>query len=154
MLKDQFWHLLQPQRLKISSTDLSRITTVSPSQVRYWERKGYLHAEQGQTGQKHYFSLPAVFQASIIKHFLNKGYTLRMAVQKEHQHRRDGQVFRQFLTDRIMAIPQTGIGKGVIKLGPLADDSNQEVYAQVEINGKTTLHLRSLKKRKQAHRWP
>lgn len=148
MLGDQFRHLLEENRLKISLTELSKVTKVSTSQARYWDRKGYIHSLQGKQGKKHYFTISAVLQTLTIKHFLDQGYTLKMAVNKEHNHQKGGKVFRHFITDRVMDIPQAGLDKGVVSLGPLDDDPTKEVYAQVTKNGQTSLHVKTKSKRR------
>ncbi|WP_373841596.1 MerR family transcriptional regulator [Limosilactobacillus sp.] len=128
-------------QLKISLTELAKETGVSPRQVRYWERKGYIKSEQNQQNANHRFSLVTIFQVAIIKYFLDQGYTLTAAVQKERQRRENMAVFKQFIGDRITNVRQLGEHSGEVELGPLTDDPTKEVYALVK-NGQTSLHLR------------
>lgn len=148
MLGNQFRHLLKENQIKISLTELAKVTRISTSQARYWDRKGYIHSLQGKQGKKHYFTLPTVLQTLTIKHFLDQGYTLKKAISKEQKHQKGGKVFQQFITNRVMATPQTNLGKGVVNLGQLDDDPSKEVFAQVNKNGQTSLHVRPKTKRR------
>ena len=85
---NQVRKMIVSKQLKVSMTEVSRVTGVSTSQLRYWEKKGYIQSEQDDQNKNHYFSLPTIFQAFTIKLFLDQGYTLTMAVKKE-QHRRE-----------------------------------------------------------------
>lgn len=141
-LGKQFREIFKSDDIKIGMTELAKVTGVSPSQLRYWERKGFIHSQQDQQNKNHHFSLMTAYQVRTIKFFLDQGYTLQMAVQKEQQRRALGKVFRHFIADRIRSIEQDPDGDGLVMLGRLDDDPTKEVYARVDRDGKTTLHLR------------
>lgn len=140
-MKKFFRERIIKSNLKVNLTDLSKVTDASPSQIRYWERKGYIKSEQDQENKNHKYSIMTVIQVGMIKFYLDRGYTLPMAVKKEHEHRETGRLIRHFFADRIYGITQTGKFCGEIDLGPLADDANSHVIANVDEEG-TTLHLR------------
>lgn len=141
MLKDHFRHLLGSNKLKITMTELAHVTGVSTSQIRYWERKGYITSTQDEKNKNHQFNLPTIFQVATIKYFLDQGFTLTMAVTKEHQRRELSKIFRRFIIDRIEDVKQVDDQVGEVSLGKLADDPTKEVYAQVSKDG-TTIHIR------------
>lgn len=141
-LEKQFREIFKSNDIKIGMTELAKVTGVSPSQLRYWERKGFIHSQQDQQNKNHHFSLMTAYQVRTIKFYLDQGYTLQVAVQKEHERRTLGKVFRHFITDRIQSIDQDDNGDGLVMLGKLDDDPTKEVYARVDQDGKTTLHLR------------
>lgn len=141
-LGKQFREIFKSNDIKIGMTELAKVTGVSPSQLRYWERKGFIHSQQDQQNKNHHFSLMTAYQVRTIKFYLDQGYTLQVAVQKEHERRILGKVFRHFITDRIQSIDQDDNGNGLVMLGKLDDDPTKEVYARVDQDGKTTLHLR------------
>lgn len=144
-VSSQIRKLITEDKLKVSMSELSRVTGVSPSQIRYWEHKGYISSQQNEQNQNHYYTMATLIKVYVIKYFLDQGYTLSGAVEKERSRRMTNQFFRQFMLDRVLAIKQTGDDTGEISLGPLSDDPSLEVYARVE-NGKTSLHLRPLRK--------
>ncbi|WP_288657872.1 MerR family transcriptional regulator [uncultured Limosilactobacillus sp.] len=141
-LGKQFREIFKSNDIKIGMTELAKVTGVSPSQLRYWERQGFIHSQQDQQNKNHHFSLMTAYQVRTIKFYLDQGYTLQVAVQKEHERRTLGKVFRYFITDRIQSIDQDDNGDGLVMLGKLDDDPTKEVYARVDQDGKTTLHLR------------
>ena len=125
-------------------SEVARVTRVSTSQLRYWEKKGYIKSEQDEQNKNHYFSFPTIFQVLTIKVFLDQGFTLAMAVKKERKRRELHKIFTRFITDGIKEVEQTGEDSGEVKLGPLAEDSTKEVYAVID-GDKTSLHIRDHK---------
>lgn len=142
-LGKQFREIFKSNDIKIGMTELAKVTGVSPSQLRYWERKGYIHSQQDQQNKNHHFSLLTAYQVRTIKFYLDEGYTLQVAVQKEQQRRALGKTFRRFIEERIESIDQDVDGDGLVMLGQLDDDPTKEVYARVDQDGKATLHLRN-----------
>ena len=143
-LGKQLRAIFKSEDIKIGLSELTKVTGASPSQVRYWERKGYIHSEQDQENKNHRFNLMAVYQVRTIKFYLDQGYTLQVAVQKEQKRRALGKIFHLFITNRVKEIKLTDDGCGEVRLGTLEEDPTQEVYAQVDQDDKTTMHLRPL----------
>ncbi|GGI63452.1 MerR family transcriptional regulator [Limosilactobacillus caviae] len=144
-LSEQIRKMIVSKQLKISMSEVSRVTGVSTSQLRYWERKGYISSDQDEQNKNHYFSFPTIFQVFTIKVFLDQGFTLTTAVKKEQERCELHKIFTRFITDCIMEIKQTGEKQGEVKLGPLAEDPTKEVYAVIT-DDKTSLHVRDRNK--------
>ncbi|MCH3921296.1 MerR family transcriptional regulator [Limosilactobacillus sp.] len=140
-LTQRFRRLFVNSNLRISMTELAKETGVSPRQIRYWERKGYIHSDQDAENANHRFGLVTICRVITIKYFLDQGYTLAKAAEYEQQHRLTMKIFRQFLADRIENIQQVDSDSGEVDLGPLDDDPTQEVYALIK-DGQTSIHLR------------
>ncbi|MDE6948308.1 MerR family transcriptional regulator [Lactobacillus reuteri] len=136
--------MIASKQLKISMSEVARVTGVSTSQLRYWEKKGYIKSEQDEQNKNHYFSFSTIFQVLTIKVFLDQGFTLAMAVKKERKRRELHKIFTRFITDGIKEVEQTGEDSGEVKLGPLAEDSTKEVYAVID-SDKTSLRIRDHK---------
>lgn len=145
MLKEHFRRMIKDNKLRISMSELARVTGVSTSQLRYWERKGYISSRQDDKNKNHYFGLLTMFRVFTIKYFLDQGYTLAGAVQKEEQRRALGWIFREFFADQIKDVKELDDQRGEVDLGPLADNPNTEVYAIVDKDG-THLHCRPVSK--------
>ena len=47
-ITEEFRKMFVHEKLRISMSELSQAANVSPSQIRYWERKGYIASEQDQ----------------------------------------------------------------------------------------------------------
>ena len=127
-LSEKIRKMIASKQLKISMSEVARVTGVSTSQLRYWEKKGYIKSEQDEQNKNHYFSFPTIFQVLTIKVFLDQGFTLAMAVKKERKRRELHKIFTRFITDGIKEVEQTGEDSGEVKLGSLAEDSTKEVY--------------------------
>ncbi|KRL28051.1 transcriptional regulator [Limosilactobacillus frumenti DSM 13145] len=140
-LAERFRQMMSQHNLRITMSQLSEMTGVSPSQLRYWEKKHYIRSEQGEKNQNHLFPIQMLYRVCTIKFFLDQGYTLTNAVQKAEAHRESIKLFRQFVADQQLHVNQTGPNKAEISIGKIAEDPETEVYAT--INGdKTELHLR------------
>ena len=143
-LSEKIRKMIASKQLKISMSEVARVTGVSTSQLRYWEKKGYIKSEQDEQNKNHYFSFTKIFQVLTIKVFLDQGFTLAMAVKKERKRRELHKIFTRFITDGIKEVEQTGEDSGEVKLGPLAEDSTKEVYAVID-SDKTSLRIRDHK---------
>lgn len=132
--------MISAGNLKVSMSEMARVAGVSTSQLRYWDRKGFIKSEQDEQNKNHYFSLRMLFQVCTIKMYLDQGYTLAVAVQKERERRKYHGIFKQFIVDRVMGISEHD-GCGEIDLGPLSDEPSKKVVAVVE-NGQTRLKLK------------
>ena len=143
-LSEKIRKMIASKQLKISMSEVARVTGVSTSQLRYWEKKGYIKSEQDEQNKNHYFSFSTIFQVLTTKVFLDQGFTLAMAVKKERKRRELHKIFTRFITDGIKEVEQTGEDSGEVKLGPLAEDSTKEVYAVID-GEKTSLRIRDHK---------
>lgn len=127
--------------IKISLKELSSTTGVSPSQIRYWEKKGYIKSIQQQKNQSHTYTIHTLMIVLGIKHFLNEGYTLSAAYEKQHAQRGLFLALRS-LYKRVEKIDKKDDGKIVIDLGPLDDHPNQRVIANISPELKLSLTLK------------
>ena len=82
LLSERFRKMIKQSNLRITMSQLGEMTGVSPSQIRYWEKKGYINSEQGEKNQNHLYSISILYRVCTIKFFLDQGYTLAVAVKK------------------------------------------------------------------------
>ena len=66
-LSEKIRKMIASKQLKISMSEVARVTGVSTSQLRYWEKKGYIKSEQDEQNKNHYFSFSTIFQVLTIK---------------------------------------------------------------------------------------
>lgn len=140
-LAERFREMMSSNNLRITMSQLSEMTGVSPSQLRYWEKKNYIHSEQGEKNQNHLFPIKMLYQVGTIKFFLDQGYTLANAVKKAEAQHESIKLFRKFIADQQLRVNQTGPNEGEISIGTIAEDPQTEVYATID-GDKTALHLR------------
>ncbi|WP_225430421.1 MerR family transcriptional regulator [Levilactobacillus brevis] len=79
---------LPTDSLVLGIGDVAAATGVSQSQLRYWERKGYIQSQAVNDGGNRKFTYKTLIQVQQIKFFLDDGYTLVGAV-KQAKRRRD-----------------------------------------------------------------
>lgn len=68
-ITEEFRKMFVHEKLRISMSELSQAANVSPSQIRYWERKGYISSEQDQQNKSHKYTLITLVQVAGIKYF-------------------------------------------------------------------------------------
>lgn len=141
-ITEEFRKMFVHEKLRISMTELSQAVGVSPSQIRYWERKGYIASEQEQQNKNHKYSMTTMVQVAGIKYFLDEGYTLPVAVKKQEEHCDMSRALKHFIGDRLLDFENDTEGATLINLGTLDDDPKKEVVAKVNGTGHVQLLLR------------
>lgn len=131
--------LFGKHRLQLGIGDLARVAGVSQSKIRYWEQKGYVHSIKNDEGQNHKYSLKMLGKISLIKHFMDEGFTLQAAAEKAEQRHELMDVVQKIMVDRFIELTQCD-GHQAINLGPLDDDPQHCVFAVIE-NDQTKLRL-------------
>ena len=143
-ITEEFRKMFVHEKLRISMSELSQAANVSPSQIRYWERKGYIASEQDQQNKSHKYTLMTLVQVTGIKYFLDEGFTLPVAVKKQKEHQVMAKSFKHFIGDRLLDFENDGkTGATLINLGKLDDAPDKEVVAIVQGPGHVKLTLRN-----------
>lgn len=140
-LMDTYRKLFANSHLRISLRELAEASGVSPSQIRYWERKGYIQSEQSQENGSHKYRLPMMGRVLGIKFFLDQGYTLPVAVEKQRAQQDLLAAYRRFIVDRVKEVHRAGPNQAVVNLGTLTDDPATRVVALVNREGPVELRL-------------
>lgn len=130
-------------KLQITMSELSAASGVSPSQIRYWEKKGYIQSIQEQKNQSHKYVWDTLGTVMGIKFYLDKGYTLAAAYEQQHQQRLLLDGVKRFTQNRVQDVKL--VDETVeIDLGTLEGCDHQRVIAQVTPDGQTTMMLRNV----------
>lgn len=127
--------------IKISLKELSATTGVSPSQIRYWEKKGYIKSIQQQKNQSHAYTIQTLMIVLGINHFLKQGYTLSAAYEKQHAQRGVYRALRS-LYSRVEKVERKDDGEVLVDLGQLADQPAKHVVAQISPDYQVQLTLK------------
>ncbi|WP_367342340.1 MerR family transcriptional regulator [Limosilactobacillus sp.] len=141
-MQESLFRMIFSKRINLGMTEMSKLTHVSPSQLRYWERKGFIKSKQDENNKNHYFNFYTMLQVATIKYYLDQGFTLKTAVAKEKEHKQIRYLFHTFLMKGIKDIDQPNADKIIVDLGALDDDPTQKVCATVTSDGEVKLHLR------------
>lgn len=142
--------LLESDDLLVGISELSKVTGVSPRQIRYWEQKGYIESTGEKSGNRK-FRLPMVIKVEIIKHFLDEGYTLIAAVDKACERQENIHQAKILLRDVFKGVQQVGDRYTVIRLDDFTNkegfylirdnDENQTTYQMVGNESEITTEL-------------
>lgn len=110
--------------------DVAEATGVSQSQLRYWERKGYIHSQAVEDGKNRKFSYKTLLRVQEIKTLQDDGLTLVAAV-KQAQRRDDlFDSLRSFIDGRFKRICFDDETHIQINLGQFDPDPKQELIAE------------------------
>jgi len=142
--------LLESDDLLVGISELSKVTDVSPRQIRYWEQKGYIKSTGEKNGNRK-FKLPMVIKVEIIKHFLDEGYTLTAAVDKAQEHQANIHQAKILLREIFKGVQQVDERFTVIHLDDFSNkegfylirdsETNQATYQILEENSEITAEL-------------
>lgn len=132
---------IRNMNVQISLQELCHVAKVSPSQVRYWEKKGYIHSQQAQKNQNHRYSLATVIQVTYIRVLLEQGYTLQAAAEREKYRRGTIHSLKRFFSDRMGEMDIDDQQRVKMDLGPLDGKPEVHVQAVVMPDGTTKLKL-------------
>lgn len=122
--------LLESDDLLVGISELSKVTGVSPRQIRYWEQKGYIKSTGEKSGNRK-FKLPMVIKVEIIKHFLDEGYTLTTAVEKARERQENIHQAKILIREVFKGIQQVDDRYTVIYLD---DFTNKEGFYLIRDN--------------------
>lgn len=115
MKKNTVKQLLESDDLLVGISELSKMTGVSPRQIRYWEQKEYIESTGEKSGNRK-FRLPMVVKVEIIKHYLDEGYTLTTAVEKAQERQENIHHAKMLLKDVLKEIQKIDQRYTVIRL--------------------------------------
>lgn len=100
--------------------EVSKVSGVSPRQLRYWEQKGYIKPVEDEKSGVRRYSLGTVFLITFIKDYLNQGYTLAAAYERSKDVKIKNKIIRKLfqinfsgiiVTDEKNAYGEVDLGK-------------------------------------------
>ncbi|WP_251545552.1 MerR family transcriptional regulator [Limosilactobacillus caecicola] len=138
-LVKELHHIFFNSKLQITLSELSEASEVSPSQIRYWEKKGYIKSIQGQKNQSHKYTIKTLGTVMGIKYYLNQGFTLKAAFEKQDQKKDLFTAIRTFAVHRVSDIELAENGDVKIDLGPIDGEPTKHVVGIVSPSSQTKM---------------
>lgn len=123
-MSQTFRKLLENDNLLVGISELSRMTEISPRQLRYWEQKGLIESVPQEENAPRKYRLPTVIKVELIKRFLDEGFTLTKAVEKAEEKIKTAHHIRNVFTGALQNLEVINDRFTIISLGPIKD-SNQ-----------------------------
>lgn len=117
------------RRLVFRIGELAAMTDVSARQLRYWEKKGLIASEEREDGQQaRVYTFKTFVRVSMIKYYLDNGYTLAAAGKLAAERQDRVQYIHRFITRGMRGMAQVD-GQMAINLGPF--DETQTLMALI-----------------------
>lgn len=127
-----FREMFHQGQLTIGISELSKMTGVSPRQLRYWQKKGYIIPKnQDEPGKARIYTMRMVIKAAAMSNLLKTGYTLKAAAAQVDERMQPAQTMFHVLFDRYQGFEVAEDGKVLIDLGPFDPDPTMEIYAKM-----------------------
>ena len=118
------------EHLVLGIGDVAEATGVSQSQLRYWERKGYIHSREVGDRKNRKFSYKTLLKVQQIKTLQDEGLTLVAAVKQSQRRDALFDALRSFVDGRFMDVHMADDDQIQIGLGQFDPDPSQELIAE------------------------
>lgn len=126
-------------RLVFRIGELGTMTGVSARQLRYWEKKGFITSQERTDGQQaRVYTFKTFIKVSMMKHFLDMGFTLTAAEQQATAREQRVKYIHRFISTGMQGLANLD-GQMALNLG--AFDEHQTLMALVPDDGPVTYRL-------------
>lgn len=127
-----FRDLFHRGQLTIGISELSRMTGVSPRQLRYWQKKGYIIPKnEDEPGRARIYTMKMVIKAAAMSNLLQTGYTLKAAAAQVDERMRPAQTMYRLLFGRYQGYEVAEDGQLLVDLGKFDPDPAQELFVKL-----------------------
>lgn len=131
-LRPDFRGMLHKGQLTIGISELSKMTGVSPRQLRYWQKKGYIIPKnEDEPGRARIYTMRMVIKAAAMSNLLQTGYTLKAAAAQVDERMKPAETMYHVLFDRYQGYKVADDGKILVDLGSFDPDPTKELYAKL-----------------------
>lgn len=140
-MANNFASLVNISNLRFQIGELSKMTGVSTRQLRYWEQKKFIAANERDADQEaRVFDFRMYIKVSLIKHYLDEGYRLAAANEKSSMTIKDAVWFHNFFRNSFQGLEMVD-GKRAVNLGFFDETQNKILYGFNE-DGKIRYEIR------------
>ncbi|MFC6295732.1 MerR family transcriptional regulator [Lactiplantibacillus daoliensis] len=131
-MSPDFRDLFHRGQLTIGISELSRMTGVSPRQLRYWQKKGYIIPKnEDEPGRARIYTMKMVIKAAAMSNLLQTGYTLKAAAAQVDERMRPAQTMYRLLFGRYQGYEVATDGQLLVDLGQFDPDPTQEIFVKL-----------------------
>jgi len=131
-MRPDFRDLFHRGQLTIGISELSRMTGVSPRQLRYWQKKGYIIPKnEDEPGRARIYTMKMVIKAAAMSNLLQTGYTLKAAAAQVDERMRPAQTMYRLLFGRYQGYEVATDGQLLVDLGQFDPDPTQEIFVKL-----------------------
>lgn len=140
-MSDFIKNIFTNDNLLVGISELSKMTGVSPRQLRYWESKEYIQSideQHGQAARK--YRLFTVFKVQLIKKYLDSDYTLNQAIKKADEKIQMAKSFRQLFKQGKIEV-QIVQERFIVLVFSTLDDTKESLYVVFDEQHDQLLHF-------------
>lgn len=119
--------LLKGNKIIIGISEVSKITGISTRQLRYWEKKGYIHSVD-RSKRFREFSLDTVIKIEHMKDLLEEGFTLVAAYEKVDKKMKLFKKMKHLFINNYEGIIELEDGKAAIDFGYFNANEEEHLY--------------------------
>jgi DNA-binding transcriptional MerR regulator len=139
---DLFKDLIKSEVFQFGISDLSRITGVSTRQLRYWEEKGVITPlARDDDNSPRTYNFKAYVKVNSIKHFMDAGDTLRVAVEKTDAQAEIWHNWYAVVQQMVGDITEVD-GDQFIDMGFFDQERTQHLYAKLDENNQVVYQVK------------
>ncbi|MCT0151497.1 MerR family transcriptional regulator [Fructilactobacillus fructivorans] len=123
--------------------EVSKMTGVSPRQLRYWEKKGYVKSTRVEKLASRVFDFSNFVLIKLMKYYLDDGYTLTTAYQKATQFKSRIAFLYSFFK-RVDHGCHEVDGKRMADMGYFDDAHTKRLYGYIGDNGDVKYRVKTI----------
>ncbi|ANZ57454.1 transcriptional regulator [Fructilactobacillus lindneri] len=120
--------------------EVSKMTGVSPRQLRYWEQKGYIHSERNEKMASRVFNHKNFMMVKLIKFYLDDNFSLSTSVEKAQQHLNDVEATHAFVLKMHHGLVNRN-GKNMIDMGYFDKEHKKRLYGYLDDAGQVVYQV-------------
>ncbi|USS90611.1 MerR family transcriptional regulator [Fructilactobacillus carniphilus] len=113
--------------------EVSKMTNVSPRQLRYWEQKGYIHSERNEKMASRVFNHENFMMVKLIKFYLDQDHSLSTAFEKAQHHMQIVRSTYAFILKMHHGLVQKD-GHQMIDMGYFDKEHTKRLYGYLDEN--------------------
>lgn len=132
-LKKLFPDKMDLNKLIFRIGEVSKMLNVSTRQLRYWEKKGYIESIRDEKGSSRVFNMENFTRVSLIKYYLDKGFTLVRANEITQTNMSNMAYLRRFVMYAFQDIEMIE-NQPAINLGYFDDEKASILYGFIDKN--------------------
>lgn len=129
-LEKRMHQILNRNDMLFTIGDVIRATGLKPTQIHYWEQKGFIKPRMQSKNQEHLYDHKTLIKIELIQSYLRSGFTLKMAAKKAEDGCSSANLIKEALFGSIKGIT-TYQGQPAVDFGALSNHPKKHLYLVV-----------------------
>jgi len=126
--------------------EVSKMTGVSPRQLRYWEQKGYIHSVRSEKMASRVFNHENFVMVRLIKHCLDEGCPLSAAIEKSRKRMQYVKDTHEIIMEMHHGFVERD-GVTMMDMGYFDDKQQKRLYSYLDDKGNLVYKVENVKEK-------